>query len=83
MYDFLIADEDNRVRFPKGVEPSFINASWIKSEVPGKARFIATQGPLPDTIGPFWRMVVQEQVPIIVMVCNLIEAERVGKHDTE
>ena len=47
--------------FPKDVKPNFINASWIHSEIKGKPRMIATQGPVPESVGHFWRM---ELVPM-------------------
>ena len=34
---------------------------------------IATQGPLVQTFGHFWRMNVQENISMIVMLCNLKE----------
>lgn len=37
----------------------------------GEKKFIATQGPLPETLGHFWKMVWNEGVQCIVMVCNL------------
>lgn len=37
----------------------------------GKNKFIATQGPLPETLGHFWKMVWNESVQCIVMLCNL------------
>jgi protein tyrosine phosphatase len=46
-------------------------------------KFICAQGPLdctansPGTISDFWRMVWQEKVRFIVMLCNVIEAGKV------
>ena len=34
-------------------------------------------GPLPHTMIDFWRMVWQEQVTLIVMLCNTVEGHRV------
>lgn len=64
--------------FPKDVKPNFINASWIHSEIKGKPRMIATQGPVPESVGHFWRMVFQERSPLIVMLCNIKEHDRVS-----
>nr|CAD7256310.1 unnamed protein product [Timema shepardi] len=35
--------------------------------------YIATQGPRPNTVVDFWRMVWQEQVSVIAMLANVIE----------
>ncbi|XP_055002455.1 receptor-type tyrosine-protein phosphatase H [Sorex araneus] len=54
----------------------YINASFI----PGlkKAQeFIATQGPLPHTVGDFWRLVWEQQSHILVMLTNCMESGRV------
>ena len=34
-------------------------------------------GPLPHTVIDFWRMVWQENVPMIVMLCKTVEGHRV------
>ncbi|VDK68455.1 unnamed protein product [Cylicostephanus goldi] len=36
-------------------------------------QFILTQGPLPQTIPEFWRMIWQEQVATIIMLCKNVE----------
>ncbi|XP_046565464.1 uncharacterized protein LOC124274202 [Haliotis rubra] len=54
----------------------YINASYINGY--GKpCFFIASQGPLQDTIPDFWNMVLQTGAPTIVMLTNLHENGKV------
>jgi protein tyrosine phosphatase len=39
--------------------------------------YIATQGPKPQTVDDFWRMVWHEKVSLIVMVANVTENGKV------
>lgn len=40
--------------------------------------YIATQGPMPNTVLDFWEMVWQEEVSLIVMLTQLREGKEVG-----
>lgn len=40
--------------------------------------YIATQGPMPNTVVDFWEMVWQEEAPLIVMLTQLRESKEVG-----
>ncbi|KAJ8265066.1 hypothetical protein COCON_G00141650 [Conger conger] len=60
-------------------ESDYINASFIQG-ARGNKRYIATQGPLSQTLGDFWRMVWQNDVKVIVMVCREVE---MGKRKCE
>ncbi|XP_071116767.1 multiple epidermal growth factor-like domains protein 10 [Haliotis cracherodii] len=53
----------------------YINASFIDGPTRGK-QYIATQGPLPHTVVDFWEMIWQQNVPVIVMLANIIEDGR-------
>ncbi|XP_064781440.1 receptor-type tyrosine-protein phosphatase kappa-like isoform X2 [Oncorhynchus masou masou] len=44
------------------------------------SHYIATQGPVHETVYDFWRMVWQEQSACIVMVTNLVEVGRCYKY---
>lgn len=41
--------------------------------------FIATQGPLPQTVGDFWRLVWEQQSHTLVMLTNCVELGRVSR----
>ncbi|XP_066566791.1 receptor-type tyrosine-protein phosphatase epsilon [Amia ocellicauda] len=54
---------------------NYINASYIGGlEKPNC--YIATQGPLPNTVADFWRMVWQQKTSIIVMLTGVIEGNK-------
>ena len=40
--------------------------------------YIATQGPLKETMGDFWRMILDRESRCIVMLCRLTEGGEVG-----
>uniref|UniRef100_A0A0M3K3K7 Tyrosine-protein phosphatase domain-containing protein n=1 Tax=Anisakis simplex TaxID=6269 RepID=A0A0M3K3K7_ANISI len=54
-------------------ETDYIHANWMHMEG-CERRYIATQGPLDSTIGDFWRMIYQESIATIVMLCKIIES---------
>uniref|UniRef100_A0A2K6EC79 Receptor-type tyrosine-protein phosphatase H n=1 Tax=Macaca nemestrina TaxID=9545 RepID=A0A2K6EC79_MACNE len=54
----------------------YINASFIPG-LRSPQEFIATQGPLPQTVGDFWRLVWEQQSHTLVMLTNCMEAGRV------
>lgn len=53
----------------------YFNASYI-SPKGSRNRYIATQGPLPDTFNDFWHVVWDKKIPLIVM----LTAETEGGH---
>uniref|UniRef100_A0A672RP01 protein-tyrosine-phosphatase n=1 Tax=Sinocyclocheilus grahami TaxID=75366 RepID=A0A672RP01_SINGR len=82
-YGNIIAYDHSRVILqPMEDDPSsdYINANYIDVSGDGYQRpshYIATQGPVHETVYDFWRMIWQEQSACIVMVTNLVEVGRV------
>ncbi|XP_027128091.1 receptor-type tyrosine-protein phosphatase O isoform X1 [Larimichthys crocea] len=54
----------------------YVNANYIPGYKHAK-EYIATQGPLPETRNDFWKMVLQQKSPIIVMLTQCNERRRV------
>lgn len=74
----IVLDDMSSSSSPMG----YINASLITAEVnPSEniSRFIATQGPLPETFEDFWEMILQNHCPAIVMLTRLVDADKVFK----
>lgn len=78
-YDNILPYDHSRVKLPniRWQEGSdYINASYLDGFMKPKA-YIATQGPIPSTIGDFWRLVWEENSRTIVMVTNVKEKSQV------
>ncbi|XP_061715774.1 tyrosine-protein phosphatase non-receptor type 4 [Cydia pomonella] len=61
----------------------YINASYINMEIPSSElvlTYIATQGPLPSTVGDFWQMVWESESSLVVMLTVLVERGRTKCH---
>ncbi|XP_023651153.1 receptor-type tyrosine-protein phosphatase T isoform X15 [Paramormyrops kingsleyae] len=78
-YGNIIAYDHTRVRLQllEGDPHSdYINANYIDGYHRPR-HYIATQGPMQETVRDFWRMIWQENSVSIVMVTNLVEVGRV------
>ncbi|XP_013890225.1 receptor-type tyrosine-protein phosphatase R [Austrofundulus limnaeus] len=52
---------------------SYMNANYIRGYLGRSKEFIATQGPMVNTVNDFWQMAWQEEAPVIVMITKLKE----------
>jgi protein tyrosine phosphatase len=87
---YLNVDTYNRCTVKPGceeiTEENYINASFVNVKIiltkgpfrnDGKM-FIASQGPLANTISSFWKMIFYQEIKLIVMLCRQQENIRVS-----
>ncbi|KAK1165884.1 tyrosine-protein phosphatase non-receptor type 4-like isoform X1 [Acipenser oxyrinchus oxyrinchus] len=61
----------------------YINANYINMEIPSSSiinRYIACQGPLPNTCSDFWQMTWEQSSSMVVMLTTQVERGRVKCH---
>ncbi|XP_061662417.1 tyrosine-protein phosphatase non-receptor type 5 isoform X3 [Syngnathoides biaculeatus] len=68
----LMPDPHSRVVLRSPLS-TYINANYIRGYLGDERAFIATQGPLANTVDDFWLMAWQEAAPAIVMITKLKE----------
>uniref|UniRef100_A0A0K0EWG6 Protein-tyrosine phosphatase n=1 Tax=Strongyloides venezuelensis TaxID=75913 RepID=A0A0K0EWG6_STRVS len=56
-------------------EDTYVNASYVNT-LDGRKRYICAQAPLDNTVADFWRMIIQENVEVIVMLCEFVEGSK-------
>ncbi|TKR78005.1 hypothetical protein L596_018882 [Steinernema carpocapsae] len=59
--------------WPPNSQSDYIHANWVRGIPDLQKQIICTQGPIPNTIGDFWRMIWQEKAIVIVMLCCVME----------
>ncbi|KAI6241011.1 hypothetical protein M3Y99_00411700 [Aphelenchoides fujianensis] len=72
-----------RVYLKHAPSGDYINANHVIMEIPSTGivnRYIATQGPLPQTAGDFWVMIWEQRSTTIVMLTTIMEKDRVKCH---
>uniref|UniRef100_A0A4W6D6Y4 protein-tyrosine-phosphatase n=1 Tax=Lates calcarifer TaxID=8187 RepID=A0A4W6D6Y4_LATCA len=75
-YANVIAYDHSRVILAPIEGSDYINANYIDGYRKQNA-YIATQGPLPETFGDFWRMVWEQRAATVVMMTRLEEKSRI------
>ncbi|CAD6192977.1 unnamed protein product [Caenorhabditis auriculariae] len=76
-YKDVVCNDMTRVVLRDGKDGDYIHANYVRGLTP---LYILTQGPLANTMVDFWRMIVQEKVSVITMLCDFIE---MGKRKCE
>lgn len=75
--------DSTRVVLISSSSGDYINASHVNMEIPTSGvvnRYIASQGPLPNTTSDFWLMIWEQQSTLLVMVTTLMERGRSKCH---
>ncbi|XP_068715435.1 receptor-type tyrosine-protein phosphatase N2-like isoform X2 [Montipora foliosa] len=73
-YSDVLPYDHNRVLLKETASASgtdYINASYIRDHDPKNPSYIATQGPLAQTVSDFWQMVWEQGVVVIVNLTKL------------
>ncbi|XP_060034522.1 tyrosine-protein phosphatase non-receptor type 7 isoform X2 [Erinaceus europaeus] len=82
-YKTILPNPQSRVclgRAQSQEDGDYINANYIRGYNGQEKVYIATQGPMPNTVSDFWEMVWQEEVPLIVMLTQLREGKEKCVH---
>lgn len=83
-YHTVLANECSRVKLqsiPNKEGSDYINANHIPGSLFGIPHsYIATQAPIPETFGDFWRMIWETDSPLILMLSNEYESGRLKCH---
>ncbi|CAI5777925.1 tyrosinenon-receptorprotein phosphatase non-receptor type 7 isoform X1 [Podarcis lilfordi] len=77
-YKSILPNPQSRVCLKRALsqeDESYINANYIRGYAGQEKAYIATQGPMLNTVNDFWTMVWQEGAPLIVMLTKLKEAK--------
>jgi len=55
---------------------NYINASYIDGPIKSESKlFIATQGPLKETIPSFWKMIYNHKIKLVIMLSSCLEED--------
>ncbi|XP_055966564.1 tyrosine-protein phosphatase non-receptor type 7 isoform X2 [Sorex fumeus] len=82
-YKTILPNPQSRVclgRAQSQEDGDYINANYIRGYDGQEKVYIATQGPMPNTVSDFWEMVWQEGVSLIVMLTQLREGKEKCVH---
>ncbi|XP_075396644.1 tyrosine-protein phosphatase non-receptor type 7 isoform X1 [Tenrec ecaudatus] len=82
-YKTILPNPESRVclaRAQSQEDGDYINANYIRGYDGQEKVYIATQGPMPNTVADFWEMVWQEEVSLIVMLTRLREGKEKCVH---
>ncbi|XP_045392183.1 tyrosine-protein phosphatase non-receptor type 7 isoform X1 [Lemur catta] len=82
-YKTILPNPQSRVclgRAQSQEDGDYINANYIRGYDGQEKVYIATQGPMPNTVSDFWEMVWQEEVSTIVMLTQLREGKEKCVH---
>ncbi|XP_054159607.1 protein kinase 4-like [Oppia nitens] len=82
-YKDILPYDHSRVileEYPGVPGSDYMNANYVKGASGSPRAYIASQGPLPNTLVDFWRMMWESDVSVIVMACNEREG---GKYKCE